>query len=310
MRAITSQGHDIFRFDTSEFPSRSTLRLCLDSVDEKTWLRTNRRSLNLDEVTSVWYRHPTPFETVEGPSELVRGFIVDECRAALGGALRTINCTWVNHPERIVSADYKPYQLALARRLGFKVPPTLITNDPKEARQFYEDSKGPVIYKTLTQAGFPSGEDLKLVYTSVVSDEDMESVERVSHAPCLFQRLIPKAYELRITVIGRDVFVAEIHSQESERARIDFRLAYDELAYDYHSLPAEVENRIRHLMLELDLQFGAIDMIVTPDGEYVFLEINPAGQFGWLEDELEFPMTEAFVRLLTGDPNQILSSSS
>lgn len=301
IRALAAQGTEVFRIDTVEYPLSSTLSVNIDSQQPQGYLSTQQRSVSLDDVTGVWYRHPTPFKLPETVSEVTRSFMIDECRAALGGALRTLDCVWVNHPDNIVAADYKPYQLALAKQLGFSIPPTLITNDPDKADQFYRNTDGQVIYKTLTQAGFPSEEGIELAYTSIVSEDDRRLFDRVEYSPCLFQCLIPKAYELRITVIGQEIFSAEIYSQEDDQTSVDFRLGYDKLTYGYHELPEEMHSKIRALMQALELHFGAIDMIVTPDKEYVFLEINPAGQFGWIENELEFPMTEAFVNLLTGN---------
>jgi glutathione synthase/RimK-type ligase-like ATP-grasp enzyme len=124
----------------------------------------------------------------------------------------------------------------------------------------------------------------------------------------LFQQYIPKAFEVRITVIGSNVFAAEIHSQHSERARIDFRAAYQDLYYQVHALPKEIEEACRQLVRSFHLQFSAIDMLVTPEGKYYFLESNANGQWGWIERHTGLPLTAALVDLLTHGREETIGS--
>src|SRR5207249_969990 len=113
------------------------------------------------------------------------------------------------------------------------------------------------------------------------------------------QSYVPKHVELRITVVGQLVFAAEIHSQESNHTRYDWR-QYDfyETPYFVHKLPSAVASRCVQLVERLGLCYGAIDMILTPDERYVFLEINPNGQYLWVEEATGLPISEAICNLL------------
>jgi glutathione synthase/RimK-type ligase-like ATP-grasp enzyme len=117
----------------------------------------------------------------------------------------------------------------------------------------------------------------------------------------IFQAYVPKLVELRITVVGRRIFAAEIHSQRTNHTRCDWR-RYDQgqTPHRPHELPRDLEQRCTALVERLCLRYGAIDMVLTPDGRYVFLEINPNGQYLWIEHETGLPISEAICDLLTG----------
>lgn len=224
---------------------------------------------------------------------------------AIGGVLRSLSCQWINHPEKIVTADYKPYQLDVARTCGLETPATLLTNSAFAARQFFAEHPGGIIYKTLSGALVfsESGEPLS-IYTSRISLHDLEQEDCLRQTACLFQEEIPKELELRITVMGERVFAAEIFSQHSPRTQVDFRQAYTDLRYGIHTLPQTIHDRCLTLTKALGLTFAAIDMVLTPDHRYVFLELNSSGQWAWIEQATGLPLCETLVDLLT-DTTQI-----
>jgi hypothetical protein len=99
------------------------------------------------------------------------------------------------------------------------------------------------------------------------------------------------------------VFAIEIHSQQSEKTKHDWRhYDFDKVAHCVHELPDRVRNQCLALVQALDLRFGAIELIVTPNNEYVFLEINPTGQYQWLEALTDLPITDSIVELLINGP--------
>ncbi len=172
----------------------------------------------------------------------------------------------------------------MAKSLGLKIPPTLVTNNPEKAKEFclnYKEVITKVIGPPVVEAkgGFYS------FSTVVVGEKDTANLDYVKFAPTLLQAYIPKKIEVRITVVGNRVFTCEIDSQVSEKSKVDWRL-YDQdnpIPHKQGKLPQEIEDRITKMVKFLGLSFGAIDMIVTPEDEYVFLEINPNGQWGWIE---------------------------
>ncbi len=290
----------VVRFDTADFPLRATLIAHSQTGSWEGAIVTEHRTIAFDQIGSIWYRRPTPFELDPMLSPSGQQFASAEARMALGGLLRSVDCLWVNHPEKMVSADYKPYQLKVAGECGLEIPASLITNDPDAVLDFFERCKGEMIYKTLSGGMIvaESGEVLS-VYTSHVTRDDLREAEsRVRYTACLFQELVPKKVELRITVVGGHVFPAAISYLHPERAAIDWRTAYQELQYGMYELPREIRHKCLEVVGKLGLSFAAIDMIVTPDDRYVFLEANPNGQWQWIERATGFPICETLVGLL------------
>lgn len=287
------------RIDPAAFPRHVTLIAHL--VDDR-WSSMvhlpNGEALCLEEVRSVWYRRPNQYTADANLPPIERELIIQESQHGLGGLLRSISGEWVNHPEANRTASYKPLQLQVARKMGFSIPRTLITNSPEAFREFYTECNGKVIYKLLGPSIFWDGEIPISAYTSLVPSEMLAETHRITKMAHLFQEYLDKRLELRITVIGERIFAAEIYSQHSELARVDFRRQYADLRYGIHQLPDTLAAKILALMRFFRLNYGAIDMIVTPAGEYQFLEINPNGQFAWIEAATDLPLFRTLALLL------------
>jgi glutathione synthase/RimK-type ligase-like ATP-grasp enzyme len=206
----------------------------------------------------------------------------------------------VNAPNRVAQAEYKPRQLSLARRVGLTVPPTLITNRPDDVAAFAEESSDSMITKVLYARmprdtdGFPKC----VVYTAEVSPDRYldPSITATAH---LFQARVGREYDVRITVVGHQLFAAAIHRSQDD-GELDWRRNYRSIRYQPCEVPTDVADGVRRLMGLLDLAFGALDFIVTPEGRWVLLEINPNGQWYWIERETGLPISKAMAELLKG----------
>jgi glutathione synthase/RimK-type ligase-like ATP-grasp enzyme len=214
-----------------------------------------------------------------------------------------MSCPWLPAKPAVVQhAGHKGLQLKLAAEIGFKIPPTLITNNPSDLLEFYRKHNGNIISK-LASGSFSDTYGCDYArYTEIVGRRDVARMHDLVYCPMIFQAYVPKRVELRITVVGDRVFAAEIHSQSSNHTKLDWR-HYDEYQTPYlvHDLPANVERYCISLTRELGLRYGAIDMIVTADERYVFLEINPNGQYLWIENETGLPITSAICDELEND---------
>ncbi|MER6361970.1 ATP-grasp ribosomal peptide maturase [Kitasatospora sp. NPDC001527] len=290
----------VFRADTAWFPSRLAVAASLDGGSG--WrgaLATDRRSLDLAAVRSVYYRRPTPSEF---PPELVpeaRAVAAAEARRGFGGLLSALPARWLPPPGRAADAESKPLQLRVAAECGLRVPRTLITNRPGAAREFANRIRGPVVYKPFTPIRGTVGGESAAVYASVLRPEDVghPSIAATAH---LFQEWVPKAYEVRLTAVGGRLFAAEIHA-ESDAARTDWRSDYDSLRYRVCEPPAEVSAGVHRVLARLGLPYGAFDFVVTPSGTWVFLEVNPNGQYGFVEQATGLPITAAICDYLEED---------
>ncbi|RAQ93901.1 hypothetical protein [Thermogemmatispora tikiterensis] len=282
-------------------------------------------SWKIEEVLSVWWRRPRFPQAADAYAPAVQTFIQHETARGFLGVLaeRPVLLTssgqpqraapsasppcwwlrpcWVNQRERLQAAEYKPAQLQAAVQLGWRIPRTLLTTDPAAARAFLEQCQGRVICKALARELLPATPPLtetQVVYTQRVLPEHAGWLEGVRSAPTLFQEEIPKALELRVVVMGQQIFAFEIYSQASERTRLDWRRCYTDLRYGRRQLSSETERRLVGLLRHFRLQFAAVDLIVTPEGEEVFLELNPAGQWYWLEQQTGVPLAAAMATVL------------
>jgi glutathione synthase/RimK-type ligase-like ATP-grasp enzyme len=302
IQTLSARGAEVVRVDLSYFPRRLTFTTS-DFEGGRRLMRHGDREVDLDRLAAVWYRRPTAFDFGPEMAEPEKLFARKEAMQAIGGILRATDCLWVNRPDIDAVGELKPYQLELAKRMGLRVPRTLLTNDPREVADLVERSDRPVVYKSQIggvihyPGAFPGG-----LLTAVVGDEINEHLDRVGHTMCMFQEYIDKAYEVRLTVIGNTYFPVTINSQDDETTKVDWRGASGETASlpygDYRPLPEEIVKKTQALLGELRAVYAAVDFIVTPDGEHIFLEVNPAGQFMWMQHDLGLKLGDHMAELL------------
>ncbi|MFF7992298.1 ATP-grasp ribosomal peptide maturase [Kitasatospora xanthocidica] len=296
---LNRRGTPVFRADTAWFPSRLAVAAGLDGASG--WggtLATERRTLDLAAVRSVYFRRPTAPEFPESMSAEAGSVAAAEARRGLGGLLSALSCRWLPPPGRAADAEYKPLQLRVAAESGLRVPRTLITNSPDAAREFADSISTPVVYKPFTPIrGTIDGRSVA-VYASVLDrgEADHPSVSTTAH---LFQEWVPKAYEVRLTAVHGQLFAAEIHAK-SEAAKVDWRSDYDSLNYRVCDPPTAVAGAVRRMLDRLGLPYGAFDFVVSPSGDWTFLEVNPNGQYGFVEQATGLPITAAICDYLEG----------
>jgi len=292
LRRLRAQGADVVMFDTAQFPTRAALTVT-QSSDWAARLETADGAIDLTAARVAWWRRPMPFELhteLNDPED--RAFAYGECQAAVAGLWASLDATWINDPDRDQLASRKLNQLKVATGLGLRTPRTCITNDPAEATRFAaSEGAGGVIYKSFAATATRWRE------TRVLRPDEHRLLDHVRASPVIFQEHIPAAVDLRITVIGRELFPAAIHSQDTDYPH-DFRMSMDQAEMRPYELPPAVEKGLLALMDHFDLLYGAIDMRLTPDGEHVFLEINPAGQWLFVEVRTGQPITQALCDLM------------
>ncbi|MEV7005472.1 ATP-grasp ribosomal peptide maturase [Streptosporangium sp. NPDC051022] len=256
-------------------------------------LSTGSRTLDLDRVRSVYYRRPSGHAPPPGLDEQDGRFALAQAQYGLGTVLASLpGCRYVNHPWRIMRHDHKPAQLAAAARLGFQVPPTIVTNSLVEARAFAADH-GPVVYKPLRITPFHHQDgNAMTLWVQLVHPDELD--ERITVTAHMFQSAtVEKVADVRVTVIGTTCFAVRIDSPN-----LDFRRNYAQVTYSVFELPDRIADACRAYLAEFGLLFGAFDFGLKGDGSLDFYECNSAGQWLWLEEETGLPMTAALADLL------------
>jgi glutathione synthase/RimK-type ligase-like ATP-grasp enzyme len=292
MGALVAQGATAELVDTSEFPSSLALSMTFNGSRRFELRRNGGGVLDLDAVRTVWWRRPQPFLLPAEMDATDQAFALSEATTAFQGLYQSLDAVWINDPARDSVAAHKPYQLTMAQRIGLDIPLTLMTNDVDKARTFFREHEGEVIYKQFlaTQSSWRE--------TRRLTPEDEEHASSIVYTPVIFQKHVPAVADLRVTIIGEDVFAAATDVRDAEYPQ-DVRLNLG-VEYQAHELPPETTGKLHTLMDRLGLVYGAIDLRLTPEGRYVFLEINPAGQFLYIEHATGQPIAATLARKLIG----------
>jgi MvdC family ATP-grasp ribosomal peptide maturase len=301
--ALARRGARPFRLNTDLFPT--SVKLSARAGDDRAaqLITDAGAQVSTLEVCAVWARKLWKPQMDADLDERYREMCIRESVAALEGFLDALHDTrWVNDIQRERAAENKQRQLRIAAQAGLRIPRTLVTNDPLAARQFFIETEGRMVAKLLRPLTVSMNAPTLFVYTSRVREEDLASAETLRHSPMVFQELIPKACELRIAWVAGEAFTGALDASGTSRGQTDWRLAApEECHWQSAVLPVEVSRGLQSLMAELGLVYGAIDLICTPAGEHVFLEVNPGGEWGMLQRDLGLPIADAIAKALLSD---------
>ncbi len=298
---LALRGARAVRVDTDRFPTRVRISARLSPGGDVHELATDTDRVRAEEVRAVWMRHlwPPCFEGEELDPAFLNGCI-GESAAAFEGFLDSVShAHWINPIAQDRAAANKLLQLRVAREVGLAVPRTLVTNDPEALRAFYDETAGDLVAKLLTRLTTSMEKTPFNVPTSLVSAEDVEQGELLRYSPMVFQERVPKDVELRVACVDGECFVGAIDASRSSAGRVDWREADPaQASWERGELPDDTAERLRGLMRTLGLAYGAVDLIRTPEGRHVFLEVNPNGEWGMLEHDLGLPIAAALARAL------------
>jgi len=298
--ALERKGVDVTLWYTADFPMSAGESILFE--DNRRTLSVQGPALDLRDACfdTVWHRRPCYVLDEHRLHPADRDFADLECgvfRRSLFNLLAP-QAFWVNPPDAAARAGRKPLQQSAAMEVGLATPATLYTNDPEEIRQFLARHGNRIVYKPFRAISWRDAETYWMPYTSLLTPEDLIEDALLRAVPGIYQELVPKAFELRVTVIGNLVLGAKVLSQATETGRIDWRKAYHELRIEPYDVPPETAARCREVVARLGLVFGCIDLVVTPEGDFVFLEVNEMGQFLFVEHYAGAPLLDAFTEFL------------
>ena len=301
--ALRAKGHEVCLWNGCNFPTRQEASLSIQDRNTVDWeVHGPGLALRSVQFDVVWHRRPVPPVLPDDMHPGDRVVAQRECDAFDQAFWQFVapDAFWVNPPESYRRAAAKPVQLAEAARAGLKIPPTLCSNDPEKIRRFIARQDGRVVYKAFRPAQWTMSGGMAVLFTSIVTPDDLPEDDTLRLTPGIFQPEVPKAYELRVTYMGDLGIAARLLSQDHPATTLDWRMACPEVPIQPAQLPSEVDSACRRLMRRLGLVFGCFDFIVTPEGEHIFLEVNEMGQFLWIEElNPEFKLLDCFCEFLT-----------
>ncbi len=306
---LQNRNHDLL-FLTSEDgfysdPQFSVLRLIDEEVGGD----------SIFDCESVWWRKPTIhflFKRFETSAECEDNqFKLKEVQTFFD----FVNNKYAEDGKFILGDEHsrgiaknKLHQLSIAKKLGLRIPKSIISNSKNNLLDFYYSVDEKCITKSISSASPSSRGEPVALFTSAVTEVDLMGLQEINSYPILLQEKIEKEFELRITVVGNKLFTAKIDSQHVLDGELDWRLSDSSTrGHSLFELPAHIQENCLELCRALQLNFGTIDLAVTPENEYVFFEINPNGQYLWIEEMLQLPISEAIAELLINpDENRLV----
>lgn len=302
---LVALGAEPVRLDTDRFPTGIGLSIEQTPDGESATLTVDGRTHDLADVEAIWYRRlRAPRLPDDMPADF-RGVAAGESRAVLLGLINSLPAFRLDPWDRIRHADHKQRQQRMARQVGLRVPPTLTTNDPDAVRAFAARCPGGVITKMLSAFALKRDGDEKVVYTNALSEADLAALDGLSLCPMVFQARIERKLELRCTVVGHRVLCGALSVEASDavEAADDWRRQGKALAGRWvpYDLPEEIARKLRMLATMQGLNYGAADLLVDADGRHHFLEMNPAGEWGWMQAACDLPIAQAIADVLV-DP--------
>jgi ATP-grasp ribosomal peptide maturase len=289
--ALDDGGVPVVRLDPADLPGPAALSARYVRGDFDGHLSAGGRVVSMSGLRSIWVRRPG---RPAARSAHRSAWLTAEAEQALYGTLNCTGVRWMNHPAAAAQARWKPWQLRVAHRSGFAVPPTLITSFPQAAREFAAQYPDLVVKPASgAQPGDPS---LALPTTPVEPDADFAAV---AAGPTLLQQRVPKRADIRLTCVGDELFAARRASGPDE---VDWRFGDHGGAWAPVEVPTRIAQAVRAYMSLARIAYGAFDFAENDDGTWWFLECNQGGQFGFVQLETGQPIAEAVAAWLSGLP--------
>lgn len=295
---IEEESIKYVRIDTDKIANKASL-FSLTYDDNGPRIIIGKQTIRPQDINIIWYRRPEPIkiEFSETDSSITK-FIAGEWAAAIDGFLSHIpQKLWVNYPSNCMIASYKPEQLSRAKSFGLSVPKTLITLNYEEANAFFQKCNSKIIAKPLCSGYIErkSPEIDSVIYTNVVNEITLDDVSVFHNCPTFFQEMVPKIFDVRIIILDYHLHAVKM-STEGKESSIDIRYNnMDNVVYSNIRIPNNVKKSLVSLIKSYGLRFAAIDMAVTEDNKWFFFEINPNGQWAWLDIVGEAKIHKMFI---------------
>ena len=292
VKRLRTKGAPFYRLNTEEITESVSVTLNLAEEEGYIYDEILSRLYKLSDFDAVYFRRPQIKEYVDNElNDGERDFLRREMIYLLEGIYKMLqHANWLNTVDNIRIAENKIFQQIMAKKIGFTMAESIITTR-------YEDFKNFVVRQKSIIKPIKSGQiGDKIVYTSDV--KTITAKEQVENYPNYLQKKIDKAFDIRVTVVGEKVFAVRIDSQQRQETATDWRKGENLLPHCKAQLPIDVEQKCIDLIKELHLGFGAIDLIEDKDGKYVFLEINPNGNWAWIEKQTGYDISGEIVKRL------------
>jgi glutathione synthase/RimK-type ligase-like ATP-grasp enzyme len=290
--AVRKRGFRCHIVESDQLTGRESITYAVGAGEAgATLLRTaDGGLLDVSSIDTIWWRRFGMNQEVDSTelTDAHRSLINNDCVGAMVGSIQnTFSGRWISSPSATVHASNKLNQLAAAYQCGLRIPDTVVTQSPSVVRDFWERHEGRVIVKPVAGAPGP------ILFTQFVREEHFREEDSIRSSPAIYQEFIPGTNHIRLNCFGNQSYAGLIETDD-----LDWRPNLT-VPISRWSVPDALQSVIRKVLDELGLEMGIMDLKQTPEGEFVWLEVNPQGQFLFLEGLTGEPLTELFTDYLT-----------
>jgi glutathione synthase/RimK-type ligase-like ATP-grasp enzyme len=298
---LRKQGIDYVRMSMKDVSKRLKISYEIGDGQTKFNFDINDRTFKISENSVVWLRNFNIKEITFKNSQLLNLFLLQSWESSIVSFFSNLDCTWINSISSSLKGNDKVYQLINAKKFGFEIPDTLITNEIHRVRNFYNLHNKDIIMKTINNHSIEFDGKIYSRYTRPLTDNVMPKFKNCLISPFIFQKRIKCSYELRVTIIGDRIFVAKLDRNFNlNRSFIPHQGTFPHSITEYLELSDNFKERCIQFVDSLGLVYGALDFIVDSKGGIFFLEINPTGDWYWIEKQTRMPITKAMIDLIVG----------
>lgn len=307
VKRLVEKNKQFYRLNTEDIIENIKINL---NINEGFFLIKDTKVskyIHSNQIESVYFRRPK-LPNINNDNFTIgeKRFFLNEINYLLEGVYSILNnAFWVSQVSAIRIAENKILQLIRAREIGFNVPNSIISNEFDVLTTFLKNNRNNGIIKPIKTGYIEDDNLLKLIYTSDIDIDILNAYKNTLLYPTYLQSKIYKKADIRVTVVGNKTFPAAIMSQEFNETKTDWRKGGNSnLKHELINLPTEIEAKCLAITKKFDLKFGAIDLILDENNEYIFLEINPNGQWAWIEKKLGYNISKEIVNLLINKSNE------
>ncbi|ELV2845575.1 hypothetical protein QNZ47_004388 [Enterobacter cloacae] len=277
VQRLENNGDNFIRLNKEQL---SDYEIFLDPINTILRVKGEYVDVETSNVKSVWFRQPVFLRNTPGRSiDINEQLSLSQWNAFLRGLMVFDKAYWMNWPQATYAAESKPYQLIIAKKIGFSVPQTIISN----SLGFEKLPSTKFIIKSMDTVLLKENDDCYFTYTSKANPADF-TLDKTKQAPITFQEYIEDKLDIRVTIVGSKVYAVAIKSNGNAISDDWRTLKKEDLEYVDIELPVRIKKLCIEYVKLLGLNYGAIDFIKTKD-EYIFIEINPTGEWGWLSND-------------------------
>jgi glutathione synthase/RimK-type ligase-like ATP-grasp enzyme len=301
---LLAKGIDSVRINVEDMPRQMVVRYRMkNTYDPSVEFTIGDRNLDTSIFSVVWLRDfdttLMSFNFIDNDNTFARRFCYEQWNDSYQILIDSLASEWINKPKAHLMASDRLMQLKLARRVGLRIPSTLITNDPRAAAEFYNDHNGQIMLKAVHHHGVEIEDKVYSMYTRSLTKDHLSRLGDLIYAPCILQERLNKQSELRVTIVGEKVFAAELDTKGIPNCRDDLhRCTLSKIPKKPVKLDNVIEEACLKIMSDFGLSYGNFDFILDKNNQAYFLEVNPAGDWFWIEHDTNMHITDAMVDLI------------